>query len=195
MSKVGKIFKGFFKVIFTSCAIVAGALVFAFLGLEFVSVTSSVSALGSTSTSTTYVTGYALSFKGSLLNTIKLNDNISGPNELGQVGMSVGILIAFILLCIALVLALIYLVCAWGKKSATLKKIFGFGSSLCFLVCGILFFCAVPLSKGALSENTVSYALLDQFKLGVGAIFSGIFAILASLFSLIAAALGPKKGR
>ena len=187
MAKVGKIFKAFFKVIFISCAIVAGALVFAFLGIDFCDVSGIVS-----SSSVFYATGYTLAFKGPLMNITTFGDNSTTTTEVGQVGMSVGILIAFILLCVAVALALIYLLFAWGKKGAAIKKFFAYGSALCFITCAVLFFCAVPMSKSALSENATAKLLIDSFQLGSGAICSGVFSICAGLFALIAGALGPK---
>ena len=187
MAKVGKIFKAFFKVIFISCAIVAGALVFAFLGIDFCDVSSSIDS----TSSVFYATGYTLAFKGSLMNITTFGDN-SNTREVGQVGMSVGILIAFILLCVAVALALIYLLFAWGKKGAAIKKFFAYGSALCFITCAVLFFYAVPMSKSALSENATAKLLIDSFQLGSGAICSGVFSICAGLFALIAGALGPK---
>lgn len=189
MAKVGKIFKAFFKVIFISCAIVAGALVFAFLGIDFCDVSGSSSIISGSSV--LYVTGYTLAFKGPLMNITTIGDN-STTTEAGQVGMSVGILIAFILLCVAVALALIYLLFAWGKKGAAIKKFFAYGSALCFITCAVLFFCAVPMSKSALSENVTAKLLIDSFQLGSGAICSGVFSICAGLFALIAGALGPK---
>ena len=192
MAKVGKVFKGLFKVIFACLTIVTGVLVFGFLGLNFLEYTGSASGWGITLTTSTYVTGYSLAFKGPLMAIANAGSATTGATSLGNVGMSVGMLIAFILLCVALVFAVIYLVCAWGKKGAEIKKFFAFGSALCFLACGVLFFCAVPLGKSALMELVKSEELVKAYKLGNGAICSGVFSIVAALFALIAGALGPK---
>ncbi len=190
MAKVGKVFKAFFKVIFTTCALVAGALVFIFLGLDFL--TGTVKALGLSGT--VYATGYALAFKGPLM-LFATNGNDSSVNEINgsNLSCSVGILIGFILLCLALVLAIIYLVCAWGHKCSGFKKFFAYGSSLCFLVCGILFFCALPLGKSSLLSYFKVESIVNTFEIGSGAICSGVFSICAAIFALIAGALGPKK--
>ncbi len=189
MSKVGKVFKAFFKVIFATCSIVAGALVFAFLGLDFITYTKTA---GSSASTTFSVSGYALAFGGKMTNTTVLGSN-STTGELGNVNTSVGTLIGFILLCIALVLVVIYLVCAWGKKCAGIKKFFAFGSALCFLACGIIFFCAAPLGKASLGDLNQVKELVDLFSIGSGAVCSGVFSICAALFALIAGALGPNK--
>ena len=192
MAKVGKVFKGLFKVIFACLTIVTGVLVFGFLGLNFLEYTGSASGWGVTLTTSTYVTGYSLAFKGPLMAIANAGSATTGANSLGNVGMSVGMLIAFILLCVALVFAVIYLVCAWGKKGAEIKKFFAFGSALCFLACGVLFFCVVPLGKSALMELLKSEEIVKAYKIGSGAICSGVFSIVAALFALIAGALGPK---
>ena len=188
MGKVGKVFKAFFKVIFTICAIVAGVLNFIFLGLDFISYTN-----GSEGLSTTFsVSGYALAFGGKMTNTTVIGEN-STVTELGNVNLSVGTLIGFILLCLALILSVIYLVCAWGKKSVGIKKFFAFGSALCFLTAGIIFLCALPLGKASLGDLNKVKEVVDLFKIGSGAVCSGVFSICAALFALIAGALGPNR--
>ena len=192
MSKVGKVFKGLFKVIFACLSIVSGALVFVFLGLNFLEGSVSGSFLGFTVSTKAYVSGYSLAFKGPLMGVASAGSSSTDATSLGNVGASVGMIIAFVLLCLALVLAVIYLVCAWGQKAADVKKFFAFGSALCFLACGVLFFCAVPLGKSALMELLKDQSIVNAFKVGSGAICSGVFSIAAALFALIAGALGPK---
>ncbi len=193
MAKVGKVFKGLFKVIFTCLSIVSGALVLGFLALDFVTCSGGVNIFGFTASTTIYASGYSLAFKGPLMGVASSGSTVSDATSLGNVGMSVGILCAFIILCLALILAIIYLVCAWGRRGADIKKFFAFGSALCFLVAGVLFFCALPLAKDALMELLKSQQSVNAFKIGSGAICSGVFSLLSALFILIAGALGPKR--
>ncbi len=178
MSKVGKVFKNLFKVIFICAALFFGLISLCCMVAPFLA--SSAELLGVTTVVS--VSGFALAFGGDVTTTISKGDNVSSAVT-GHIDLNAGILSAFIILCVALVLALIFLVCAWGKKASTIKKFFAFGSAICFLTCGILFFC----TKNLIGEGN----LLSGLEINMGAISCGVLAVIASICSLVAGALGP----
>lgn len=53
-------------------------------------------------------------------------------------------------------------------------------AAVCFLVAGVLFFCAVPFSIPAIEGGT-----MEGFTLGAGAIVSGIFSIISAALCVV----------
>ncbi len=178
MSKVGKIFKNLFKVVFICGALFFGLISICTMFAPFLS-SSIDNGIGSIVSG---VSGFDLAFGGkvTIVTTIGSNQITSYSSPFN---FNAGILSAFILLALALVLALIFLIYAWGKKGAKIKKFFALGSSLCFLTAGILFFCVKPLT------NTLT--AVNSLEISAGAITTGVLCVFSSICSLVATALGP----
>lgn len=79
-------------------------------------------------------------------------------------------------------LALVGIVFAVLAILGKLGKISGFVASGCFLVAGVLFFCALPMTIPASEAN-----LLKEYTLGLGAIFAGILSVLAAALCAVPA--------
>ncbi|MFA6829249.1 MAG: hypothetical protein WCR67_00870 [Bacilli bacterium] len=105
--------------------------------------------------------------------------------------VSVGLLIAFILTIIAILVGIVvsYLFFMKKKKNSTLPSLLALGQIVAVLASAILIFCLLPLT--GLSTGSVDYSILKgSASLGSGVILSGIILILSGLF-MIPAALKP----
>lgn len=82
--------------------------------------------------------------------------------------------LAFLLALVGIVFAVLAFLGKLGKISAIV-------AAACFLVAGILFFCAVPLCNPNFESKELVKAFKENVSLGAGAIVGGIFSIISAL--------------
>jgi len=194
MAKNGGFIKGLMKVIFALIALVVGAV--AIFTMFAPGLTGTKNA-GETMIYTVDISCFALAFGGNSVSTITLNvlGNSTTNTFESAVDLQVGVLIAFIVLAVAVFLALVYIIFAWGNKAAGLKKAFGIASFLCFIAAGVLFFCTKPMcpSLTSIDINGQVIDFSDSISLRFGAILTGVFSIIAGISIAIASMFSPAK--
>jgi hypothetical protein len=104
------------------------------------------------------------------------------------ISASAGLIVAFIFVILGILCAAGWFVLDFMKKGSAMVKMliacFGF---LFFLTAGILFFCTLPLA-GVSAGSTTFLGVKVEGKIGAGAVFDGIFGLLAG-FCLVPAVL------
>lgn len=186
MAKVGNIFRGLFKVIFTVAAMVLGALAVVLFATPFISgsVNSPISILNFTGTAS--ITGFSMAFGGPLTFTFETQSS-SQTADLATYGINPVMLVAFILLVLGILMMLVNLFKWKPGKSVALVGAF-------FLLAGAVL-CFLPMTVAELSrlaEDSSSSTLKDMldlydgFSLAPGAIASGIMGIVGAVCGAIA---------
>lgn len=112
-----------------------------------------------------------------------------------EIKATAGAIIAFVLLILGFVLALLASLLPMLKKAEKFAGFLGLGGSVLLIVAGILFFCEVPMFCGAQGVDVSGSSIVGSYKyiLGGGWIVAGILgivggavALLPSLFAFLA---------
>lgn len=180
-NKVGK----FLGTILAFAAVVFGVGAILMMLTTAVNGTITNSILGVTTSYDVFISGFALAFGGQATAKVTIGSSVTDVAEAGAIELHAGALVAFILVAVAIVLALLFV---FLKKGAV-KMGIGCLSFLLFMAACIMFFLFKSMS-GDLSSFTISgYTadFSDYFSLGVGAIMSGIFSAVGGISIAIAA--------
>lgn len=166
--------------VFTALAFVGAVLVIVAFALPFYQATSEVVGIESSLT----VTGFAFAFGGNYTATV------AGATATDSVELSAGVLSAFILAVVGLVLLVIHPVFSYGKTPAVAKKGLAVVIFLVFGVLTGLLFSTLPLVGEESSEfsNVISNG---KAGLGSGAILGGVFSAVVALLALLSAVVAP----
>lgn len=196
MAKKSGFFRKFFKLIFSLAGLAVGVLAVILMVLPFVGATISGEVMGQTATGIVALSGFALAFGGTPIAEMTVNgetvdlipDDVldSLPTE-----AETGITVAFVLLAVGVVLALLYVLFSWGKKNTTIKLGLGVCATLVLLVGGILCFFAPNFAE---LESSTEEIMGMTFKQGLlyGGILTGVFGIASGALMGIASLLGPR---
>ena len=112
-----------------------------------------------------------------------------------EIKATVGAVIAFILVIVGLVLALLASLLPMLKKAENIAGFLGLGASVALVIAGILLFCEVPMYCGAqgVDVSGSTLGLTYKYVLGGGWVVAGILAVvgggvafLPSLFAFLA---------
>lgn len=177
-----------FSFVFSIAAFVAAALAIAFFTLPFLSSVGESSALGASYAYT--VSGFALAFGGSGLLVTKIGDNVTKTTT-GEIDMNPGIMAAFILVVIAVLLLAIFVVFVWTRRGNSGLKVLPLGAFILLGVAAGLAFSVLPLTGTEASESEGIIGTLTQ-GIGYGAIMTGIFGAGGAVLSLLAGTIAPE---
>lgn len=199
MAKKSGFFRKFFKIIFSLAGLALAILAIILMATPFVGQTVSGTVLGKEIAAAATLSGFAMAFGGEPVVSMTVNGESSNlvdllPDEFGdalKIEPNTGVMIAFILLAIGALLALLYFLFSWGKKNVGLKKGLGLVAVLALVAGGVMAFFAPSFAE---IETSTEEILGFTMKSGLmfGGILTGVFAIVASILMAVATLLGPK---
>lgn len=171
--------------VLTALAFVGAILVIVSFALPFFSQTASFSSVIFSGSGTLTVTGFAYAFGGT-----SVIASSSSSSTYGDVSIAPGILSAFILAVLGLVLLVVHLVFSYGKTPVLVKKGLAVVIFLVFGALTGLLFSTLPLVGEDASSS--SSAVVDASAgLGSGAILGGVFSAVVALLALLSAVVAP----